>query len=428
MKTTNLNILIINEGNLQDEIKEALEALTGEVRYVSRVVANFRQGVEAARNILPQIVFFEIDRDVEKTKKFVQEIKTVSGASVVVGTFRPFPGESTLAGMFVLEGMRAGIKDFLRRPISSYDLKQLLDRISDDSIEKPVKNGKIVTVLSNKGGVGKSTIAVNLACGLAHRYPGEVLLLDTSIQLGALSAMLDMESGISLADVIREKSRLDPILLRRMALHHESGLHLIPAPKEASQTAEINDEALSRVLNIARSSYKYVVVDTFPVVDGLVIAALDFSDMMYVIVEGVVPTVLGCAQLIELLNQLKYSPLKQRVVLNRHSAFAGNLSPDLVEERLGRGVNYIVPYTRETLIAMNIGKPLIVEHRNSIPVKQWTHKLVDRLVEARIGIPWFMRMNNELQFVYEIERMVDEIDHADRNPDVETVSNEKQSL
>lgn len=411
MKATNLNILIINDGNLQDEIKDALEALTGEIRYTSRVVMNYRQGVEAARNILPQIIFFEIERDLEKTRKFVQEIKTVSGKSIVVGTFRPFPGESTLAGMFVLEGMRAGIKDFLRRPISSYDLKQLLDRVLDESVDKPAKSGKIITVLSNKGGVGKSTIAVNLACGLAHRYPGEVLLLDTSIQLGAISAMLDMQPTTSLADVIREKNRLDTILLRRMALHHESGLHLIPAPRDAAETAEINDEALSRILNVARSSYRYVVIDTFPVVDGLVVAALDFSDMIYVIVEGVVPTVLGCAQLIGLLNQLKYTVSKQRIVLNRHSTFAGNLTPDLVAERLDREVNYIVPYTRESLIAMNIGRPLIVEHRNSLPLKQWTHRLIDRLVAARIKIPWFMKINNELQFVYEIERMVDEIDH-----------------
>ncbi len=127
--------------------------------------------------------------------------------------------------------LRANVQDFLRRPLSSTELRSLLDRVFQPRLTPRKSPGRILTFMSNKGGVGKSTLSVNAACDLAVRRPGQVLLIDASLQLGSCALMLDLIPQSTLTDAVREKERLDETLLRRLTTRHECGLHLLAAPK-----------------------------------------------------------------------------------------------------------------------------------------------------------------------------------------------------
>lgn len=410
-----VRLLVIGHERLYLEIQEAVKGMGDGTRFTIRPERSLRQGVEVAKNIAPEIVFFEMTDDLEEMKTVAREIKAVSPQSILVGTFMTGPGQTELDSLIVIEGMRAGVKDFLHRPISSRDLKQLLNRVSDDNLsQSKIKTGKIITIVSNKGGVGKSTMAVNIACELAHRYPEEVLLVDTSVQLGTLVDMLDLKLENSIFDAIRQIGRLDETLLRKLVIKHESGLDLLAAPSNAEEANELTEEYLARILNLARKSYKFVIVDTFPMIDSLVIAALDYSDLIYIVTEGVVPIVLGTAKLIELMDELEYPLEKQRIILNRYSAFAGNITPEYVEERIQREVDYVVPYSRHSLIAMNLGKPLVQMMRMSKPYNRFVQVIVDILIKMRIQLPLIARKNSQIQFVYELGRIVEEIDVLNR--------------
>ena len=162
--------------------------------------------------------------------------------------------------------------------------------------------GRVVCFVSNKGGVGKSTTAVNAACGLALRHPGRVLLVDASLQMGVGASLLDLTPATSLLDVVREADRLDEILLRQLAAPHSSGLHLLAAPDDAVAASEIDDEIISRLVTLARRTYDFVIVDTFPMLDRAMVAVLDHSDRAYVVLENVVPTVLGGVKFLQVLK------------------------------------------------------------------------------------------------------------------------------
>src|SRR5262249_20610635 len=142
----------------------------------------------------------------------------------------------------------------------------------------------------------------NVACGLAQRHPEQVLLIDASIQMGVAAALLDLKPATTLTDAIRERDRLDETLLRQVAVPHSSGLHLLAAPADAVEAAEIDDEAMSRILTLARRAYDFVFVDTFPMLDQVMMAVLDVSDRAYIVLESVVPTVLGIVRLLRLLE------------------------------------------------------------------------------------------------------------------------------
>src|SRR6185503_7287167 len=202
--------------------------------------------------------------------------------------------------------------------------------------------GRVAAFLSNKGGVGKSTLSVNVACGLALRHPDEVLLIDASLQVGTCAMLLDLKPTTSIVDAVRERDRLDKTLLRHLALRHGTGLRLLAAPIDALEGAEVDDEAIARIINMARRSFKYVIVDTFPMLDSVLMTILDVTDVALIVVQGTAPAIAGAARLLPVL---------------------GGLKPGDIADRLDRTLEYVVPYEHRVLTSMNTGTPHILRSR-----------------------------------------------------------------
>jgi pilus assembly protein CpaE len=217
-----------------------------------------------------------------------------------------------------------------------------------------------VSFISNKGGVGKSTLAVNAAVGLALRHPNRVLLIDASLQLGVAASMLDLHPRVTLTDAATERSRLDETMIRQMITPHDSGLHLLAAPADAVEATAVDDEVISRVISLAKRVYDFIVVDTFPLFDRVVMAVLDLSDRAYIVLENVVPTIQGAAQLLQVLDNIGFPKERQRIVLNRMTSVAGGLSADDVATRLDSDIDHVLAYDKRIIAAANIGRPYVM--------------------------------------------------------------------
>jgi pilus assembly protein CpaE len=357
VSTTTQLLILTADPKLQDEIRSAARGL-GDRAPVVHFEREMRAAVEAVRSRLPAVVLTEMGSNLGTLKALAQDARAVSPettlAAVIGAELQGEAAESTL----LIEALRLGVKDFLRRPISGRELDQLLHRAQQPaSPAGSNKAGAVVSFISNKGGVGKSTLSINAACGLALRHPGDVLLIDASLQMGVAASTLDLRPEATLTDAVRERDRLDETMLRQLAVPHQSGLSLLAAPNSAVEAAEINDEAISRIITLARRTFRYVIVDTFPLLDGVVIAILDLSDRAYIVLENVVPTLLGGVKLVELLAGLGYPPEGQRVLLNRYTSIAGSLRPEDVATRLGRSVDLVLPYDKHVLMAANTGRP-----------------------------------------------------------------------
>ena len=266
--------------------------------------------------------------DVRPLQAFAEEAADVSPETTVAAVFRPDAFEPDVPESTIfIQAIRGGVKDFLRRPVSSSELAELVRRVQRAPVRETGRLGRIISFVSNKGGVGKSTLAVNAAFGLAVRHPQRVLLIDASLQMGVCASLLDLTPTTSLIDVVRERNRLDETLIRQMAMPHKSGLHLLAAPADAVEAADIDDEVLSRDFHPCPAHLRLRIVDTFPVLDRAIVAVLDLSDRAYVVVENVVPTVLGAIKLMEVLRSLGLSNERQRVVLNRYTTLPGSVKP-----------------------------------------------------------------------------------------------------
>lgn len=355
-------LVVAADAALASEVEEAL-AGARQGRVLLHRAKDLGAGLEAARHREPDLVLADVGGQARSLRDLVAELaSTVPDTLVAAVCDRADVPEGEGESAFLLEALRAGVRDVLRRPIASHELRALLERMElGRSRPGRAPAGQVVAFVSNKGGVGKSTLATNLACVLARRHPDEVLLLDAAFQLGVCGSLLDLEPLTSITDAVRERDRLDRTLLRQLALAHESGLRLLAAPEDAVEASEIDDESLLRIVQLARRSYRTVVVDTFPLLDSTVMTLLDVADRVYVVLQGTVPDVIGAARYLRVLERLGVDGDRLGVVLNRNQpGHAGRLGIGDVERRLERAVDHVVPYRKGVLVAQNAGRPYVL--------------------------------------------------------------------
>jgi len=378
----NLRVLIVGgDRSLEEEFRTAL-ARVPDRQGVIHFAETYREAVDVATRRQPTFILIEIDRDVGDVAALSKDLQELVPESAIAGAFRPDrleQGQSESAT--IIELLRAQVRDFLRRPLSTTELRAVLDRLfSRLPGAAPVAQGRVAAFLSNKGGVGKSTLAVNVACALALRHPDEVLLIDASLQVGTCAMLLDLSPTTSIVDAIRERDRLDKTLLRHLTLRHASGLRLLAAPIDALEGAEVDDDAMSRIIKMARRSFKYVVIDTFPMLDSILMTILDVTDLAFVVVQGMTPAVAGIARLLPVLEGLGLQASRQRLVLNyNYKPFLGDLRPSDIADRLDRTLDYVVPYEHRVLASMNTGSPHVLHARRWERFGRTINNLVDDL-------------------------------------------------
>lgn len=383
MSTKPQVLTVTSDPKLRNELQELLSSFEDRSFVVVSAQDN-RQAVEVARTRQPEIALVEMRESSLPIQTFAREMAAISPSTTVVGVIRDgaFSG-NTSESQIVIDVLRSGVKDFLHYPFSLGELDELVRRVEKSAQKAPAKLGAVVAFVSNKGGVGKSTLAINTAVGLAQKYPGRVLLVDASLQLGVAASMLDLRPAATLTEAAKEQSRLDTTLIQEMAVAHSSGLHLLAAPRDAVEAAKVDDEVMTQVLSLARRSYDYVVVDTFPVFDAISLAILDLTSRAFVVTENVVPTLLGTAKLIELLDKFSYPSDQTEVILNRQQRVAGSLSPNDIAIRLGRPIDWIFPYDRNVIGAANTGIPIATTARGYFGFGRELKRFISEVANTR---------------------------------------------
>ncbi len=362
MERTLQLLLITRDPALAKEVEAAISELPEDLRLAMHVETDQRRGVEHALNRRPDVVILELGEDISEAQRLAAEISSSPGAPLISFAYRPelLPRQVRPESVLI-ELMRAGANDFLRRPVSAAELEDLLRRHFLRAGKESAARGKVISFIGNKGGVGKSTISLSVACALARRAPGRVLLIDASLQHGAMCELLDLEPEATITDAARQIDRLDERLLRMFSAPHETGLRVLAAPPNAIDAAPVDDRAMARILAVARRAFDYVVVDTFPLIDAVTIAILDVADLALVVLNDFVPAILGTAEMLKVLERIGVSEERIRIVLNHTSGgFRGRLRNDDVAGRLRHDLDFVVPYSSRVLASTNTGEPYVL--------------------------------------------------------------------
>jgi pilus assembly protein CpaE len=326
----------------------------------------------------PDIAFIAMDSDPQRAVKLIHEtLQKAPHSTVLVSS-------TSTDGRLILESMRAGAKEFLTEPLKPEDLSAALQRVKRQATgasgTSSRKEGcQVFAVAGATGGVGSSSIAVNLACALAADESNSVVLVDLDVALGDADVFLDTIPEYTLADIAQNVERLDLTLLRKSLTVHSSGVHLLPRPLQLEDVRLITPDKLQRVIGLLKTSFTHLVVDTSKSYSELDMLALRAADDVLMVTQLDLPCLRNVVRLLATFDEDDALREKVKVVVNRFGQDGGQISLKKARDTIGRDVFWQVPNDYRVMVEVrNNGVPLL-QHAPKAVITQSIGQLADAL-------------------------------------------------
>jgi pilus assembly protein CpaE len=348
-----LNMIVIDSN---EKSREQLEELMLQFNHVNLVGTfdNLLAGYEAAIIEKPHIVFIDLTENIDLGIETIEKISSKNKFSLI------FVSSENVQTEVVIRAMRAGAREFISKPVIIEDLSSALNKArnsmdsdDDDAI------GQIISVFSNKGGIGKTTIATNLALKLAEITDKRVCLVDLNLQLGDITTFLDVDPSFDISYVVTHLSRIDEsFLLSSLEKYKDTNLYILADPPNVEQAEEISSDDIISILNMLRELFAYVVVDTSSSFDIKTLTCLDLSDMIMLVSMINLPSIRNCQRCLDLFMRLEYKQEKIKLVINRYMT-NDEITAEDVEDALGQEIYWKVPNDYFSVMsAINKGVPI----------------------------------------------------------------------
>jgi len=262
--------------------------------------------------------------------------------------------------------IRVGFKDVLDAPLDQAKVDTMLRHIDKaESIVRgdtpsKTKIGKVITIMSPKGGAGKTMTTVNVGLGLAMMtgQPQRIVIMDADLQFGDVCISLQVEPHHTIVDAARDIEKLDEQMLDSLLAAHTSGMRVLSAPLEPSLADEVSTQVVVRTLGMLKRMFDYVLIDTAPFLDEPVLSILERSDVVLLVVDMDLPAVKNAKLALDTLKLIKFPFEKIKLILNRVNSKA-RLDINELERSLGLEVQAAVSSDKLVPRAVNEGEPVV---------------------------------------------------------------------
>ncbi len=303
----------------------------------------------------PNLIIVDISQKTQMALDIIVKISnSLKNSKIIVLSYDMSPE-------IVIKALRAGAREFLTKPLIEAEFIQSVEKLKDlilGNINDTTKC-KVITTFSNKGGIGKTAIATNLAVEIANMTKERVALVDLNMQMGDVTTFLDLNPSFDTAYVINNLERIDEgFLLSTLEKYHNSSLYVLADPPDLEQAEVITSENITTLINVLRNVFSYIIIDTTASFDGKTITALDNSDLVLLITIVNLPSVRNCQRCFDLFKRLGYTKDKIKIIVNRYME-NDEIKAEDVEEVLGHPVYFKIPNNYFTIInAINKGLPV----------------------------------------------------------------------
>ena len=246
-------------------------------------------------------------------------------------------------------------------------LRRIRTRAGTEEQAAPAPTGRVVTVLSMKGGVGKTVVSSNLAVAIAG-LGKSVALVDLDLQFGDVGIVLGLEPTQTIVGAVQSGERLDADMLRGFMVEHSSGVRALLAPTLPEDAEIVTASRIDRILGLLVTMFDYVIIDTPPTLDEAVLTALDRSDRVLVVTMMDVASVKNSRVSLQKLRQLGYNGSLVDIMLNRADSKV-YLKAEEVEEVIGMPIKYRLPSDLQIPRSVNKGVPVVLDAPRSHPAR-----------------------------------------------------------
>jgi len=320
--------------------------------------SNYDYFGDVALQTQPDIALISLDSNPDKALDLVARI------SQSLPTCHVLVVSSSQEGSLILKAMRNGAKEFLSYPLGLEEFLAALDRMQLSGAGRtgdgPIRSSQVYTVAGVSGGVGCTSLAINLACCLAQNERNNVAIIDLDLALGDADVWLDIIPDYTIQDVAENITRLDYALLKRSLTKHDCGAFLLPRPVHMDVRPTFTPDELRRVIALLKATFTHLVIDVSKSYTPLDIAAMEASDKVLLVTQLDLPCLRNVVRLLQFFDQQEKLAGKVKVVVNRLGLQDTQISLTKALETIGREVYWQVPNDYGTMVeSRNNGVPLL---------------------------------------------------------------------
>jgi pilus assembly protein CpaE len=350
-----------------EESRENFRRLLGGVSaiWLTEVFTTYQNLGGRVKEIGAHLTIVVLDHDTNQAIELILAMSNADPNAVIL------PASRTSDSALILRAIRAGAREFLTLPTEPVELLETIDRILRGRLDtqKTQDNGpKIIAVTGAAGGVGCTTVAVNLATTLAANKKQEVLLLDLDLMFGSVDACLDIVTDNTLTNVIQNFERLDLMLLKRSMTRHASGLYVLPHPTDLEEAARIDPETFGRLLGLLKAAFNTVVIDASKSLQSSDLMAYEMSDVIIVVSQLDLMVVRSTSRLLTLFRQAERLVDRVKLIMNRTGSYESEISLKKAEETLKMPISWQIPNASKSFQTARVkGVPLSEVAQGSRP-------------------------------------------------------------
>lgn len=308
------------------------------------------------------VIIVDISEDPDVTFELINKITSLNKQAKIIVT--SYNADADI----VIKSMRIGAREFLTKPLKEQETIAAITKLKDLSLGNLSDNNKckIISTFSNKGGIGKTAIAVNLALELANITKEKVALIDLNLQLGDVTTFLDINPSFDISYVVNNINRVDEsFLLSTLEQYKDTSLYVLADPPYLEQAEDITSDQIAKLFDVLKETFSYIIVDTGSSFDGKTITVLDNSDLILLVTIVNLPAIRNCQRCLELFERLGYTNEKVKIILNRYMENEEIKTQD-VEDVLAKKIYWKIPNNYFTIMsAINKGIPVGMVNEDS---------------------------------------------------------------
>ena len=373
-KVPSLIVLDKNE-NSREIVKSYLSGMDfiGEIK----LYGDYKQGLEEIKKEEGCIVIADIS---EETEAALDSIKLFT-PKIVITSY-------DYSTNTIIKALRYGAKEFLPKPVLKDDLVRVISMLASNTDSDSDSQAKIITVYSNKGGIGKTTIAVNLAEELARVTKDKVALIDLNLQLGDISTFLNLNPPFDVNYVIRNLiDKEEDTLIRAFEKYKDSSMYVLADPSYIEQSESITPQEIEKLFKALKKVFPYIIVDMSANIDPNSLKILDLSDWILFTSIVNIPAIRNAQRCLNLFRSRRYPEGKVKIVINRYMENDEIILED-IENTLGQKVYWKVPNNYFTIMdAINKGETIAeVNPASNIgsSFRDFASKVSDDIIEQTV--------------------------------------------
>lgn len=260
----------------------------------------------------------------------------------------------------IIEIMRAGAKEFVPIPIIKSEFFESINKLLSEFNEtKKTNNCKIISVFSNKGGIGKTSLATNLALELSKITKENIALIDLNFQMGDITTFLDLKPSFNISYMLENLDKInETFLLSTLERYKKTSLYVLADPPYFKQADNIQPRQITKLFNTLKETFSYIIVDAEASFEGKNIAALDNSDLVLLVSVANLPALRNTQRCLELFEKLGYDKEKVKIIINRYMENDEIKEAD-IEKVLSKKIYWKIPNNYFAIMtAINKGIPV----------------------------------------------------------------------